>query len=103
MKKELYSFTLWHNSCFMEKQIISDIKKKFEIFRSFEINWSKENFNRNLNRFYGKKSVKEYQKEKELGYGSFKFFLVYDNNPQYSEGKNINIDKCFLFSICIKI
>ncbi len=94
MKKELYSFILWHNSGFMEKQIISDIKKKFEIFRSFEINWSEKNFARNLSRFYGKKSAIICHKEKELGLGSFKLFLVYDNNPQYSEGKNINIDKC---------
>ncbi len=93
MQKELYLFIIWPNGRFMEKQIVADIKKKFEIFRIFEVCWKEEHFALNLARFYGKKLPKGCKKEKETGTGSFKIYLVYDNNPQYTDGKNTNIVK----------
>jgi len=94
MKKELYLFILWQNARFMEKQILSDIKKKFELFRTYEVTWKDENFATNLARFYGKKLPKGCKKEKETGSGAFKVFLVYDKNPQFADGKNISIVTC---------
>lgn len=93
MQKELYLFIIWQNGRFMEKQIIADLRKKFEIFRIFEVSWKEENFALNLARFYGKKLPKGCKKEKETGAGAFKVCLVYDNNPQYADGKNANIVK----------
>ena len=87
MQKELYLFIIWQNGRFMEKQIIADLRKKFEIFRIFEVSWKEENFALNLARFYGKKLPKGCKKEKETGAGAFKVCLVYDNNPQYADGK----------------
>ena len=58
MQKELYLFIIWQNGRFMEKQIIADLRKKFEIFRIFEVSWKEENFALNLARFYGKKLPK---------------------------------------------
>lgn len=91
MKKELYLFIIWQNARFMEKQIFADIKKKFEIFQSIDITWSKQNFAANLARFYGKKLPKGCKKEKETGAGTFRVYLVYDENPQFCDGKNISI------------
>ena len=91
MAKEPYIFILWQNARFMEKNIINDIKKKFEIFQSYEITWSQEHFSSNLTRLYGKKLPKGCKKEKEIGHGSFLLLLVYDNNPEFSQiGRNIN-------------
>lgn len=94
MEKELYLFILWQNGRFMEKQILSDIKKKFELFRTYEVTWKAENFAANLARFYGKKLPKGCKKEKETGAGAFKVFLVYDRNPQFVDGKNISVVTC---------
>jgi hypothetical protein len=94
MKKELYLFIIWQNGRFMEKQIASDLKKKFEIFQVFDITWKSQNFVANLDRFYGKKLSKEYKKEKETGYGTFRAYLVYDKSPQISGGKNLAIITC---------
>lgn len=77
----------------MEKQIIADLRKKFEIFRIFEVSWKEENFALNLARFYGKKLPKGCKKEKETGAGAFKVCLVYDNNPQYADGKTQTLSK----------
>ena len=92
MEKELYSFILWQKSRFMEKNIINDIKKNFEIHQSYEITWTPELFANNLARFYGKKLPKGCRKEKEIGCGPFLLLLVYDNNPLYDKNKrNLNI------------
>ncbi len=93
MQKELYLFIVWQNARFMEKQIAADLKKKFEIFRVLEVTWKPENFSLNLARFYGKKLPKGCKKEKETGAGTFRVYLVYDHNPQYANGKNVNIVK----------
>ena len=77
MQKELYLFIIWQNGRFMEKQIIADLRKKFEIFRIFEVSWKEENFALNLARFYGKKLPKGCKKEKETGAGAFKVCLVF--------------------------
>jgi len=92
MKKELYTFILWQKARFMEKNIINDIKKNFELLQSYEITWTPEFFVNNLARFYGKKLPKGCKKEKEIGCGPFLLLFVYDSNPQYdSKKRNINI------------
>ena len=67
-------------------------QKKFEIFRVLEVTWKPENFSLNLARFYGKNCPKDV-KRKETGAGTFRVYLVYDHNPQYANGKNVNIVK----------
>ncbi len=92
MEKELYLFILWQKARFMEKNIINDIKKNFEIFKSYEITWTPELFADNLAHFYGKKLPKGCKKEKEVGCGPFLLLFVYDNNPLYNnEHRNINV------------
>ncbi len=91
MQKEPYLFIIWQNARFMEKQIAADIKKNFEIFRVYEICWTPAHFAGNLARFYGKKLPKGCRKEREVGSGAFKLYLVYDTAPQYVNGVNINI------------
>lgn len=91
MDKELHLFIIWNNARFMEKQLLNDIKKKFDIFQIYEITWSSENFAKNLSRFYGKKLPKSCKKEKEVGFGPFLAVLVHDNHPKIINNKNHNI------------
>lgn len=91
MEKELYLFIIWANARFMAKNLIGDIKKKFELFQAYEISWSKDAFESNLARFYGKKLPKGVKKAKEVGNGPFLALLVYDKNCQFSNGKNIAV------------
>lgn len=91
MKKELYLFIIWSNARFMEKNIVNDIKKKFELFQIYEVFWSKDAFESNLTRFYGKKIPKSIKKAKETGTGSFLALLVYDRSPQFVDGHNIAV------------
>lgn len=91
MKKELYLFIIWSNARFMEKSIINDIKKKFELFQIYEVSWSKDAFEANLTRFYGKKLPKSIKKAKETGTGPFLALLVYDRSPQFVDGHNIAV------------
>ncbi len=93
MQKEPYLFIIWQNASFMEKQIVTDIKNNFEIFRVYEICWTPAYFANNLSRFYGKKLPKSCRKEREVGTGAFKLYIVYDALPQYVNGVNINIIK----------
>ena len=92
MQKDFSLFILWPNSGFMEKQIINDIKKKFEIFRIFEICWKEERFQRNMKRLFGKKFYKEAHPDKP-NVGNIKVYLVADSAPQYTEGVNRNISE----------
>lgn len=91
MDRELHLFIIWNNARFMEKQILNDIKKKFEIFQTYEITWSEQNFAKNLSRFYGKKLPKSCKKEKEVGLGPFLVVLVHDNHPKMINNRNHNI------------
>lgn len=92
MEKELYLFILWQKARFMEKNIINDIKKNFEIYQSYEVKWTPELFANNLARFYGKKLPKGCRKEKEIGCGPFLLLFVYDNNPLCDKNnRNFNI------------
>ena len=91
MEKELYLFIIWANARFMAKNLIGDIKKKFELFQAYEISWSKDAFESNLARFYGKKLPKGLKKAKEVGSGPFLALLVHDKNCQFSNGKNIAV------------
>lgn len=91
MDKELHLFIIWNKARFMEKQILNDLKKKFEILQTYEISWSEEHFAENLSRFYGKKLPKSCKKEKEIGIGPFLVVLVYDNHPKIINNQNRNI------------
>lgn len=87
----LYLFIIGYNAKKYEDAIICDIKSHFEIFRVYEVNWSEKFFAYNLARFYGKKLPKGAKKEKEVGLGTFKVVLVYDNKQHMVKGKNTRI------------
>ena len=91
MDRSLHLFIIWDNARFMEKNILNDIKKNFNIFQVYEITWTRASFAHNLTRFYGKKLPKGCKKEKEIGKGPFLSILAYDNHPRFSENKNSNI------------
>lgn len=101
-KKEYNLFIIWKNALNLKKSIIDDLNKKFKVRNLFYINWSSENYSRNLSRFYGTSLPDNSFKEEHCGKGEFLLIVVEDSNPNYQEritshGKsivNINIFDC---------
>ena len=99
MNCEYGLFIIWSNARKKEKEIIDDVKNRFELKNIFEIEWTKEFFSKNLTRFYGQNLPKNSSKEKHCGNGKFLLLIVNDNNPIYgyrstSKGKkylNVNM------------
>lgn len=91
MEKELNLFIIWNNGRYMEKNILEDIARKYEIIQTYNVNWSKDLFANNLARFYGKKLPKGCKKQQECGTGAFLLVTVYDPNPAYFNGLNANM------------
>ncbi len=48
----LYLIIIWHNALNKFEDIVSDIDKKFIIRKIYNLQWSKQNFKKNLKRFY---------------------------------------------------
>ena len=85
MKEELHLFIIWENARYKQEEIIKDIKAKFQIIKIYEIEWNKENFSKNLSRFYGANLPKGCGKEEHCGNGKFLLIIVKDTNPKYEE------------------
>ena len=78
MKEELHLFIIWENARYKQEEIIKDIKAKFQIIKIYEIEWNKENFSKNLSRFYGANLPKGCGKEEHCGNGKFLLIIVKD-------------------------
>lgn len=83
MEREMHLFIIWSKSRFMEKEILEDMKKRFDIIQVHPVTWKKDNFSRNLTRFYGKNLPKNSNKEKVCGNGPFLLITVWDRDPLY--------------------
>lgn len=83
-KPELHLFIIWEHGRHEEQQILADLKNHFKIRATYEIQWSKKYFNRNLSRFYGTKLPKDAGKERQIGTGPFLVVIVEDETPEYN-------------------
>lgn len=97
MNDDLQLFIIWNHGRRLEADILKDLADKFEIIKIFEIFWSKEQFPKNLSRFYGKNLRKGRKKLRECGTGPFLTVVVRDKNPQYADGKNYNMSSAKYF------
>ena len=80
---ELHIVLIWSNGVSAVQEIIADMTLRFDIVEKYMIQWSKDNFPRNLTRFYGKNLPAGSFKEKHCGVEPFLLFLVRDNHPCY--------------------
>ena len=83
--KETHLFILWEHAREKEKEILEDINKNFKILGKYNIKWNKENFSKNLSRFYGTNLPKNSGKEQHCGNGDFLLIIVEVDNPIYEE------------------
>ena len=83
--KETHLFILWEHAREKEKEILEDINKNFKILGKYNIKWNKENFSKNLSRFYGTNLPKNSGKEQHCGNGEFLLIIVEVDNPIYEE------------------
>lgn len=83
--KETHLFILWEHAREKENEILEDINKNFKILGKYNIKWNKENFSKNLSRFYGTNLPKNSGKEQHCGNGEFLLIIVEVDNPIYEE------------------
>jgi len=48
MEKEIHDIIIWENSKDQFNFLLDEIKKNFEVLSVYEINWSKENFEKKV-------------------------------------------------------
>jgi hypothetical protein len=53
MKSSIHIFIIWEKARNKTDSLLEDIKKYFTIKEIYEVSWTKENFTKNLRRFYG--------------------------------------------------
>lgn len=92
MSAEYNIFLLWSTARHKDKEVADLIATKFDIVKTYEIEWSPKFFTQNLSRFYGKKLPSVRSKLKLCGQGSFLVHIVKDDKPNITEnGKNQNM------------
>lgn len=85
MKEELHLFIIWSNGRDKQNEILEDINKNFEIVKVYEMEWNKEEFPKNLSRFYGTHLPKDCRKETYCGNGKFILIILKLKNPIYEK------------------
>lgn len=85
MKDELHLFIIWSNGRNKQEEILEDMIKNFEIIKVYEIDWTKDNFAKNLSRFYGTNLPKNCKKEENCGNNKFLLIVLKVKNPIYEK------------------
>ena len=86
MSKEVHLFIIWEKAQYKRKEILDDIGTWSEIIDVINVQWSQEEFSRNMSRFYGQKLPKGSHKEKHVGRGIFTIVIIKDT-PKYEKRK----------------
>ena len=82
-EQEIHVFIIWGNARNKTEKLFSEIGRRFQICEVYEIKWRKDNFVKNLKRFYGITLVNPSKKISQCGNGPFLLLIVKDNSPQY--------------------
>ncbi len=95
----LHTLIIWPNAMDKESFILGDLKKSFKIKRHFSMNWSREDFLKNLYVFYASMDAAKLDtiayknmisnKVKVNGIGKFSVLVVEDPNPKIEHTKTI--------------
>ena len=83
MKEEIHDFIIWDKAKHKYDFLLNELKKKFEIIDVYEVTWTKENFEKNLRRFYGPTLPNPQKKMEQCGSGSFLVIIFLDPKPIY--------------------
>ena len=83
LNSELHVFIIWKKARDMTEDILSDLKKKFELLQVYEVNWSSEFFSDNMSRFYGVNLPPGAFKADQHDFGPFLLCIIEDKYPTY--------------------
>jgi|TARA_B100001750_G_scaffold128565_1_gene102145 SAM-dependent methyltransferase len=83
LDSELHVFIIWKKARHKTEEILSDLKKKFELLQVYEVNWSSEFFSDNMSRFYGVNLPPGAFKADQHDFGPFLLCIIEDKNPTY--------------------
>ncbi|MBE7711333.1 MAG: protein kinase family protein [Cyanobacteria bacterium SIG31] len=82
-KSEMHLIVLYSNARHQEKEILEDINKHLKIIECYDIEWSKEKFLENIQRFYRFSPRNARKGIKERGNGNLLLITAMDNKPDY--------------------
>ena len=95
----LHTLIIWPNAMHKEQFILNDLKKSFKIKRLFHMNWTKDEFMKNLYVFYASMDAAEMDTSKYQnmitnkvnvnGTGRFTVAVVEDSNPKIEHTKTV--------------
>jgi hypothetical protein len=80
---EVHLFLIWSNGRTREDEIREDIRSSFRVLDTIEVEWSPDEFPRNLTCFYGADLPPGSGKEIEAGTGPFIVCVVEDERPRH--------------------
>jgi hypothetical protein len=74
---------VWETATHRVSEIEEDLGSRFQILRSFRVQWSTENVHKNMGRFYGKKLPDIADKVSHCGEGAFVVYFFIDPAPDW--------------------
>ena len=85
ISNNLYIFIIWERARKQTDTIMNDLDENFTIRNVFEIEWTKNEFLKNLKRFYGQSLPDAEEKARICGIGPFLLVVVSDSVPELKE------------------
>lgn len=82
MQSNIHIFIIWEKARAKTGKLLEDIKKHFTIKEVYKVSWTKNNFEKNLRRFYGATLPKPIKKVEACGIGNFLVIIIEDNQPK---------------------
>jgi hypothetical protein len=78
IKLDIHIFIIWEKARNKTDILLEDIRKHFTIKEIYEVSWTKENFTKNLRRFYGTTLPNPDKKAEICGKGKFLVIIIED-------------------------
>lgn len=80
---EKHLIIIWENGLFKKNEILLELSKSYEIIFEDYFSWEKENFSKNISRFYSTNLKDVKHKVRHCGNGPFYLVIILDRNPKY--------------------
>lgn len=84
---EIHLFIIWANAGHNKNRILNDMRERFTVLGVHKVAWKRENFSKNLTRFYGENLPKNSGKIRVCGNEPFTLVVIRDDKPLYRKRK----------------
>ena len=85
-------FAIWNGALYRQDEIVNDILSEFELLADFEINWSEQHYQNNIDRLYERpmREVSSAGWDSKVGPPPFRFLIVRDAQPNYTWKRSVS-------------